>query len=147
MTHRERVLKQLADGTWHTRMDLGVPLGSVRVLYAMAAESLVRCRKARSHYNGGNPAWEFQLGPARTRDERECLAYMIEAMEKSRARNRVACRKRSIKQASERGEAPVRMRRVPETTTMQSLDRGMSINEHMALMYATAGRKAPRAMV
>ena len=133
MTHRERVLKQLADGGWYTRVDLGIECGSVRLLYGMAHDNQIRCRKSKSHPNGGNQAWQFALGEPRTAEERRCREHMVSCLQKSRDRRRRRENDPSV-EAKERHHAEPKAREIGE----------MNLDQHVALMYATAGRKAPR---
>ena len=131
MTHRERVLKQLADGGWYTSVELGIQSGSVRLLYGMAHDNQIRCRKLTAHRNGGNPAWQFALGAPRTTEELRCREHMTECLHKVRTRIRENHR---MERASTRQRAEPKVREIGE----------MDLEHHMALMYATAGRKTPR---
>ena len=82
MTHRDRILKQLADGAWYTRVELGIESGSVRLLYGMANDNQIRFRKMPAHRNGGNPAWQFALGAPKTTEEIRCREYMVDTCKK-----------------------------------------------------------------
>ena len=131
MTHRERVLKQLADGGWYTRVDLGIECGSVRLLYGMAHDNQIRCRKSKSHPNGGNQAWQFALGEPRTAEELRCREHMIECLHKTRAR---------ISENHRKDRAITRQRAEPKPRDIGE----MNLSQHFAMMYATCGKRAPR---